>query len=695
MKPAASLIVALAMTASLGAQNASQLVNLRHWTGQGVAPVYEGFDINPDGTYNMWFGYMNRNYEEAIDLPVGADNTFEPGGDRGQPTHFVPRRHKDVFKVTVPKDFIDKTLVWKLNAHGQAQQVIATLKPVWQIDRLRTTRGGNSEKISSNLPPAVTVDATSQTASGATLTVSATDDGLPQRRGESVGMTVLWAKFRGPGQVVFSQTQAKLANGRATTTAAFSEPGDYILQAVVDDGSGEAAGNFGYHCCWTNTQVKIFVKDGDARAATQSADLNPQSAVRHPQSAAPTFTRDVAPIFQKSCQTCHHPGTSAPMSLVSYEDARPWARSIRQRVAARDMPPWHLDKTVGVRHYKNDRSLSDDEIATLVRWVDNGAPQGNPADMPPALAFRPETDWFIGEPDLKVTTPSDFTMYARGPDWWIDQFAEIQLTEDRWIKAMEIKPSNPKVVHHVVVYAIEPDAPEGTPESGVMLHEYAVGKYGDIFGDNTGRLLKKGTRLRYDMHYFAIGSEQHNKTTIAFKFYPKGTVPKYQVRSQNIRNVPNDELEVPPNTVVRTDGYFRMPRAGRIDAFQPHMHMRGRGLTVEAIDPTTNRTQILSSVDHFDFNWHVNYVYADEAAPLLPAGTVLHLIGIHDNTSANRRNPDPAMWVGFGERSVDDMLQVWLNIVYLDDAEYARLVEERKARPAGTFTASPAQPQPR
>jgi len=686
MKSALSLLAALAMTASLGAQNASQLVNLRHWTGQAVAPVYEGFDINPDGSFNMWFGYMNRNYEEAVDLTVGADNTFEPGGDRGQPTHFVPRRHKDVFSVRVPKDFGDKTLIWKLNAHGQPQQVVATLKPVWQIDRLRTTRGGNSEKVSSNLPPTVTVSTTNQTATAATLTVSATDDGLPQRRGQPVGMTVLWAKYRGPGDVAFSDAQTKLADGRATTTATFTEPGDYILQAVVDDGSGEAAGNFGYHCCWTNAQVKVAVKGGATSVTSR------KSSVASPV-AAPTFARDVAPIFQKSCQTCHHQGTSAPMSLVTYEEVRPWAKSIRQRVANREMPPWHLDKTVGIRHYKNDRSLSDDEIATVVRWADNGAPMGNPADMPTPLTFRKETDWFIGEPDLLVTTPNDFVMYPNGPDWWIDQYADVVIPEDRWIKAMEIKPSNPKIVHHVVIYVIEPDAPEGTPEGGVQLHEYAVGKYGDIYGENTGRLLKKGTRLRYDMHYFAVGSEQHNKTTMAFKFYPKGFVPKYQVRSQAIRNIPNDELEVPPNTVVRTDGYFRMPRAGRIDAFQPHMHMRGKGLTVEAIDPTTNRTQILSSVDHFDFNWHINYVYADDAAPLLPAGTVLHLIGIHDNTTANRRNPDPNMWAGFGERSVDDMLQVWLNIVYLDDAEYNRLVEERKAKPASTSTAFERQQQ--
>ena len=392
-----------------------------------------------------------------------------------------------------------------------------------------------------------------------------------------------------------------------------------------------------------------------------------------------TFSKDVAPILQKNCQTCHHAGTSAPMSLVTYAEARPWARSIKERVVRRDMPPWHLDKTVGIRKYKNDRSLSDAEIATIARWVDTGAPQGDPADMPPPLVFPPDSEWFIGKPDLLATTTQDFVMYPNGPDWWIDQYGEMTLTEDRWIKAMEVKPSNPKIVHHAVIFAIEPDAPEGTPATGVLLHEYAVGKYGDIFNDNTGRLLKAGTRLRFDMHYFAVGTAQHNRTTIAFKFYPKGVVPKYKVTSVPIRNIPNDELDIPPNTVVRTDGYYRLNRNARIDAFQPHMHMRGRGMTLETIN-LNNTTDILSSVDHFNFNWHINYIYADDAAPLVPAGTVLHMIGIHDNTSANPRNPDPAMWAGFGERSVDDMVQVWLNLVYLDDAEFQRLVEARKGR---------------
>jgi hypothetical protein len=391
-----------------------------------------------------------------------------------------------------------------------------------------------------------------------------------------------------------------------------------------------------------------------------------------------TFSKDVAPIFQKSCDTCHHPGTVAPMSLMTYKDVRPWAKSIRERVARRDMPPWHLDKSVGIRSYKNDISLTDEQIATVVKWVDQGAPEGNPSDMPAPPTYTSENQWFIGEPDLTVTT-GDFKMYPKGPDWWIDQFAEVTLTEDRWIKAMEVKPNNRKITHHAVIYAIEPDAPAGTPETGIQLTEYAVGKYGDIFADNTSRLLKKGTRLRFDMHYFAAGSEQTNHTTIAFKFYPKGFTPKYEVRSVAIRNFPNDELEIPPNTVVRTDGYYRLTRNARIDSFQPHMHMRGKGMTVEAIN-LDNTTTILSSVDHFNFNWHINYIYNDDVAPLLPAGTVLHMIGIHDNTAANPRNPDPNVWAGFGERSVDDMVQVWLDMVYLDDAEFKRLVEERKKR---------------
>jgi len=256
------IVARLALLLMLAPLLPAQLVQLRHWSGQSVAPVYEGYDVNADGSFNMWFGYMNRNYEEEIDLPVGEANHFEPIADRGQPTHFAIRRHKDAFKVTVPKDFGDQKLTWTLVSHGQKEQVIGTLKSVWMIDRLRTTRGGNIETINSNTPPIVHVDPVQSIAASesAPLSISATDDGLPARNGRPIGMTVEWFKYRGPGDVTFAPVKSRIADGKSNAKANFSEPGEYILQAVVDDGSGELAGNFGYHCCWTNVEVKVTVR---------------------------------------------------------------------------------------------------------------------------------------------------------------------------------------------------------------------------------------------------------------------------------------------------------------------------------------------------------------------------------------------------------------------------------------------------
>jgi hypothetical protein len=270
--------VLLLLPRAAGSQQV-ELLHTRHWSGQGVAPVFEGFDINPDGSHNLWFGYMNRNFEEELDIPVGAENAFEPGGDRGQPTHFATRRHKAVFRVTVPKDFGNQKLVWKLTVRGKTEVVAGSINPVWQIDRRRTTRGGSDDAVDSNTPPAVTVQPAVQTVrmgAPATFSVTATDDGLPKRRsplgaGEGgrraqgpAGLSAEWLKYRGPGQVIFSPREAMLDSGKGTTTATFSAPGEYLLQVVVDDGSGESAGNFGYHCCWTNVEVKVVVQDGNA-----------------------------------------------------------------------------------------------------------------------------------------------------------------------------------------------------------------------------------------------------------------------------------------------------------------------------------------------------------------------------------------------------------------------------------------------
>jgi hypothetical protein len=261
------LVVFTSLLLAFGGLVAAQVVLYPHWSGQPVAPVYEGYTRNPDGTFSMWYGYMNRNFEEEPDLPIGPENKFEPGpADRGQPTHFETRRHKDVFAVTVPADFGEKTeLVWSLTLRGKTETVPGTLEPKWLIDRDHTTRTGNIESIISNLPPEVQIDPPEQTVGAgepAAFKVSATDDGKPadRRTNKPVGLSIDWSKFRGPGAVTFDRQAGMLKDGKISTTARFSAPGEYVLLAVVDDGSGQNAGNFGYHCCWTDVQVKVTVR---------------------------------------------------------------------------------------------------------------------------------------------------------------------------------------------------------------------------------------------------------------------------------------------------------------------------------------------------------------------------------------------------------------------------------------------------
>jgi hypothetical protein len=388
---------------------------------------------------------------------------------------------------------------------------------------------------------------------------------------------------------------------------------------------------------------------------------------------AVTFAKDVAPIFQKKCQSCHRAGSMAPMSLVTYEETRPWVKSIRQRVVNREMPPWHLDRTVGVQKFKNDRSLSDGDIATIVGWVDSGARLGNPADLPPPVQWPDDEEWMIGTPDLLVAIPEQ-TIPASGPDTWLNIEVDTGLTEERYVRAVETRPSKTgrRVVHHAVTSLAD--------GGGSYVSEYAVGKNGEVYPEGTGRRFEKGQRLRFNLHYHPYGEKTTDRTAVAFKLYPTGYVPKHEVVEVNV-GVQNghlyNELDIPPHTVTRHDAYYRLPRAARLITFQPHMHIRGKAMTLEAIYPN-HEISTINSVDRFDFNWHNAYVYADDAAPLLPAGTILHTIGIHDNTAAHRGNPDPNQWVGTGNRSFDDMLQCHILLVYMSDEEYEQAVAERR-----------------
>ena len=406
-----------------------------------------------------------------------------------------------------------------------------------------------------------------------------------------------------------------------------------------------------------------------------------------------TFARDVAPILQRSCQACHRAGSMAPMSLVSYQEVRPWARAIKEKVAARSMPPWHIDKTVGVREFANDISLSDAEVDAVVRWVDAGAPLGNPDDLPPPIEWPAGDIWRLaaeyeelGDPDIVVNSTA-WTQAAEGQDQWHQPVIETGLTEDRWVRALEVRPSlqGRSIVHHAVTYLLQEESPEDfeaavdVPGTGSYFTEFAVGKIGDVFRDNTGKLLKAGSKIRFDLHYHSVGEEITDSTELGIWLYPKGYVPKYRVYAQAMgARQAMGILDIPPGQVTEHEAFVPLRFPARLENFQPHMHIRGKAMSMEAIHPD-GRTEMLSYVGNFDFNWHVNYVYTEDSAPVLPAGTVIKITAWHDNTAGNRANPDPTQWVGWGQRSYDDMFHAHVNVVYLTDEDYEQIVAERSA----------------
>ena len=412
----------------------------------------------------------------------------------------------------------------------------------------------------------------------------------------------------------------------------------------------------------------------------------PSSVFAAGASETPTFTKDVAPILQAKCQACHRPDSIAPMSLVTYEQARPWARAIKTRVVARQMPPFQIDRTVGVQKFKNDDSLTETEFETIVRWVDTGAPQGDPKDMPSPKTWPGDQGWNFAklfgqtEPDLVITS-DEFTMPAVAQDAWDKRSTESGITEPRWVRAIEIRPETVKgrkVTHHAIAY-LEQDDP-GAPATGplpVPFMEWAVGKQGELMRPDTGKLLLPGSKFRWDIHYSQAGETITSKVEMGIYFYPKGQEPKYR---NNLSLVPAalGTLDIRPNTVSVVEGFFPLRDAARIESFQPHMHLRGKAMMVEAVLPTGQR-QVLSHVSDFNFNWMTTFVYADDVAPLLPKGTLLKVTAWHDNTSAKKSNPDPNQWVGWGDRTVDEMAHAWINIVYLKDDEFKAELEKRRA----------------
>jgi len=417
-----------------------------------------------------------------------------------------------------------------------------------------------------------------------------------------------------------------------------------------------------------------------------------------------TFTKDIAPILQRSCENCHRPDGVAPMPLVTYEDVRPWARAIKQRTSigpkAGVMPPWYVEKNIGIQHFQNDPSLSDDEIAMIGRWADAGAPRGNPADMPRPKVYADRNAWAIGTPDLIVKS-QDVLVKGNAPDWW-GEIPSIPtgLTEDRYVAAVEIKEVNDVpsqtsgratvggrfVFHHMIwrTQVLKNDGDNQPPDSlSFLLDEEAVnwpvhevGRNADFFDPKSARLLKAGSSIVSDsVHLHSNGRDTHAHLEVGFKLMPKDYKPTYKRAVFGLGNGVDIDIKA-MEANQQLHAYTVLQQHTKIISFEPHLHAPGARMCLEAI--WGYNIQTLNCVG-YDHNWVRGYDYTDDSAPLLPKGTILHIIGFMDNSPSNKNVPDPRNWQGSGNRSVANMfIDLGMRVALTDEQFQEEMAKRRE-----------------
>ena len=414
-----------------------------------------------------------------------------------------------------------------------------------------------------------------------------------------------------------------------------------------------------------------------------------------------TFHRDIEPILQRSCQNCHRAGGVGPMPLVTFEQVAPYAGLIEYKTGLRDragaMPPWYMEKDVGIQSYKNDPSLSEAELAAISTWARTGTPKGDPVDAPEPLVFDDSLKWAAGEPDLIVKTNS-VTKLAGTPDWWgeIDR-VPVGLDEDRYVKSVEIVEVNDVdnqagtgretvggryVFHHMIWSTAQLDENgdriEGTVTSWPV-HE--VGRNPDLFDPDGGRLLRAGTYIYSDsVHLHSNGLDTNGHLEIGFRFHPKGYEPKYERAILGLGN--GVDISIAGNQDGQELHAYRvLEEHTKIITFEPHLHAPGERMCLEAIWGYTVET--LSCVG-YDHNWVRGYAYEADAAPLLPKGTILHIVGYMNNTETNPNVPDPRNWQGSGNRSVTNMfIDLGMRVTMNDEQFQQEMAGRRQALDLG------------
>ena len=408
-----------------------------------------------------------------------------------------------------------------------------------------------------------------------------------------------------------------------------------------------------------------------------------------------TFTRDIAPILQGHCQRCHREGGVAPMPLTTYEEAQPWAAMMAYKTGLRDkagaMPPWYVEKDIGIQDFKDDPSLNDEQVATIQRWAYAGAPEGDPRDMPPPLVFNDVNTWTAGEPDLIVKL-DELEVGADAPDWWGNiSSVPTGLTEDRYVASVEIKEINDVdtknasrstvggryVVHHMIwstgVLDETGELAEGERPISWPVHE--VGRNPDVFDPDGGRLLKANSSIfSNSIHLHSNGKDSKAHLEVGFRFHPKDYEPKYGSRITRLGNAVDIDIRAGEKD-QELHAYTVLNAPTKIVTFEPHLHAPGSRMCLEAI--WGYNVETLSCVG-YDHNWVRGYVFADHAQPLLPEGTVLHITGYMDNSQDNPMVPDSRNWQGSGNRSVANMFIDLGQRVTLTEKQFMEEMAERR-----------------
>ena len=374
-----------------------------------------------------------------------------------------------------------------------------------------------------------------------------------------------------------------------------------------------------------------------------------------------TFTRDVAPILHRRCAECHRAGEVAPMPLLTYKDARQWAKAIREKVIERAMPPWLADPKYG--HFENDRRLAQKEIDTLVAWADSGAAQGDEKDLQALPQF--EQGWVIGKPDAVISLPEEIEVPATGVIPYKYITVETSFTEDHWIQAAEVRPGNRAVVHHIIVNVLDPN---GTTEPasqgarnrgenrGFKLCGFAPGEQPKVFPTGTAKMIKAGSKLIFQLHYTPNGKAATDRSYIGLIF-AREPVKRRALTAMAL----NFTFAIPPgdpNYEVRSS--WTAPEDVRIIDLMPHMHLRGKDFIYTVVYPDGRKETILS-VPRYDFNWQL--LYRPKEPVLLPKGSRVECVAHFDNSPNNKYNPDPAKEVRWGPQTWEEMMIGWFDYV--------------------------------